>query len=186
MANKLTNSLKKMSSSEIVKVTKNSMEWLKKKMAGGGSNSKEDKFGLGKLFFFYYDPKGKATLPYYDRFPLVIPLELYPDGFLGLNLHYLPLSYRIAFLDKLMDYAVLGDEGEIMRVRISYDILTASRRFKEFKPCIKKYLTSHIQTKLVAVKPDEWQNAAFMPVHKFVGASPSKVWEDSIDKIEGR
>jgi hypothetical protein len=152
-------------------------------MAGGGSNSKEDKFGLGKLFFFYYDPKGKATLPYYDRFPLVIPLELYPDGFLGLNLHYLPLSYRIAFLDKLMDYALQGDAGEVMSMRISYDILNASRRLKEFKPCVKRYLTSHVQSKLLAVEPNEWQTAVALPVQKFAGASSAYVWQESLEKI---
>ena len=42
----------------------------------------------GKMYFYFYDPKYKAVLPIYDRFPLVIPIEPYPDGFLGLNLHY--------------------------------------------------------------------------------------------------
>ena len=44
---------------------------------------------MGKMYFFYYDPKGKKTLATYDRFPLVFPIERYSDGFLGLNLHYL-------------------------------------------------------------------------------------------------
>ena len=30
---------------------------------------------IGKMYFFYYDPKTKDSLPYYDRFPLVIPIE---------------------------------------------------------------------------------------------------------------
>ena len=44
----------------------------------------------GGMFLFFYNPKLKDKLPYYDRFPLVIPLERYADGFLGINLHYLP------------------------------------------------------------------------------------------------
>jgi hypothetical protein len=185
MADKLKNSAKKKTTSDLKKMAQDSMAWLKKKVSGVGSGSKQDKFGLGKLFFFYYDAKGKNTLPYYDRFPLVIPLEMYPDGFLGLNLHYLPLNYRMAFLDKLMDYADKGDAGEIMRIRISYDILSASKRFKEFKPCLKRYLTSQIQSKMFAVEPEEWQNAVYLPVQQFVGAPVSKVWQESIDKIEG-
>ena len=29
----------------------------------------------GRLNLFFYDPKTKAKLPYYDTFPLVLPLE---------------------------------------------------------------------------------------------------------------
>ena len=36
----------------------------------------------GNLNMFFYDPKLKNKLPYYDRFPLVLPLERYSDGFL--------------------------------------------------------------------------------------------------------
>ena len=50
---------------------------------------------FGRLNMFFYDPKLKKKLPYYDRFPLVLPLENYNDGFLGINLHYLPIPLRI-------------------------------------------------------------------------------------------
>jgi hypothetical protein len=33
---------------------------------------------IGRMYFYYYDPKTKDSLPYYDRFPLVIPIERYP------------------------------------------------------------------------------------------------------------
>ena len=36
---------------------------------------------LGKMYFYFYDPKTKKTMPYYDKFPLVIPIESYADGF---------------------------------------------------------------------------------------------------------
>ena len=48
---------------------------------------RDNKPFYGKLNMFFYDPKHKKTLPYYDTFPLVLPLETYNDGFLGLNLH---------------------------------------------------------------------------------------------------
>ena len=41
---------------------------------------------FGRLNMFFYDPKFKKTLPYYDSFPLVLPLENYPDGFLRYQL----------------------------------------------------------------------------------------------------
>ena len=38
---------------------------------------------FGKLNMFFYSPKYKDKLPYYDRFPLVLPLESFKGGFLG-------------------------------------------------------------------------------------------------------
>jgi hypothetical protein len=142
------------------------------------------RFKLGQLYYFYYDPKGKDDLPYYDKFPLVLTLEKYQDGFLGLNLHYLPIKYRVAFIGKLMPYAVPGKDDEIKRMRITYDILVASKRLREFRPCIKRYLTPHIKSKLLAVQPDEWDTAIMLPVHQFKGAKPAEVWKDSVEEIK--
>ena len=49
---------------------------------------------FGALNMFIYDPKLKNKLPYYDTFPLVLPIERYRDGFLGINFHYLPYALR--------------------------------------------------------------------------------------------
>jgi hypothetical protein len=141
------------------------------------------RFIKGGLFYFYYDPKTKADLPYYDRFPLVLMLEKYEDGFLGLNLHYLPIKYRVAFMDKLLDYGRFNEDGDPVRLRITYDILSATRRFKEFRPCIKRYLTHHVKSRILAVQPSEWETAVFLPVHQFKKARADKVWRDSIQEI---
>ena len=73
------------------------------------------KFLMGGLYYFLYDPKTKNDLPYYDKFPLVMPLKRDADGFLGLNLHYLPLNYRINFMRKLLPFAIYNDQDEIKR-----------------------------------------------------------------------
>lgn len=138
---------------------------------------------LGKLYSFYYDPKTKDSLPYYDIFPLVLVLENYPDGFLGLNLHYLPQNYRVAFLNKLLKYAVLKNDDEIMRMRVTYDILSASRRLKEFRPCLKKYLYSQLQSKVVTILPNEWEVASMLPVQQFRKARTQTVWRESMEEI---
>ena len=54
---------------------------------------------FGSLNMFVYSPKGRNKLPYYDTFPLVLPLKRYKDGFLGLNFHYLPYAMRARLLD---------------------------------------------------------------------------------------
>ena len=54
---------------------------------------------FGSLNMFVYSPKLRNKLPYYDTFPLVLPLKRYKDGFLGLNFHYLPYALRARLLD---------------------------------------------------------------------------------------
>ena len=55
----------------------------------------------GRLNFFFYDPKYKKVLPLYDRFPLVLPIETTPGGFMGLNFHYIRPVQRISLLNNL-------------------------------------------------------------------------------------
>ena len=141
------------------------------------------KFLMGGLYFFVYDPKGKAELPYYDRFPLVIPLKRTPDGFIGLNLHYLPLRYRINFLKKLLPLAIYNDEDEIKRIRITYPILDASSKYKEFRPCIKQYLYNHVKSRILSVEHNEWDIAVYLPIHQFKKAKPQEVCKESVDEI---
>ena len=58
---------------------------------------------MGDMIMFLYQPKTKDKLPYWDRFPLVVLIDKYPDGYLGLNLHYLPPRQRAILLKRLMD-----------------------------------------------------------------------------------
>ena len=145
-----------------------------------GINSK---FLIGGMYFFFYNPKLKDDLPYYDIFPLVIPLERYSDGFLGINLHYLPIRYRMMLMGKLKNFAIYNDQDEIKRLRVTYDILNASRRYREFKPCIKRYLNSHIRSRILAVEPNEWDVAMYLPVHQFRKAPATDVWQESVETI---
>ena len=197
MASKLTDLAQQKTAMQLQSMSKEAYTWLLEKIKEIRSPSsipvginreaairKMTRVVKGKLFCFYYDPKGKADLPYYDRFPLVLVLEKYNDGFLGLNLHYLPIKYRVAFLDKLLQYARLDDENNIDRLRVTYDILNSSRRFREFKPCIKQYLYSHCRSKILTIEPHEWDVAIFLPMQLFKGAKPQQVWQESVQEIK--
>lgn len=147
--------------------------------AGRQKNS----FSAGKMYFFAYDPKLKTELPYYDRFPLVIPIEQYSDGFLGLNLHYVPPNYRAKLLDKMMDIATNNKFDDRTRFRVSYDLLNGSSRYDIFRPCVKRYLYTHIASKFIHIEANEWDIAIFLPFERFVGASRGKVYSESIKRI---
>jgi hypothetical protein len=143
-------------------------------------------FQMGGLYHFFYDPLTKRELPYYDIFPLVIPLKKKDDGFLGLNLHYLPPKYRALFLDKLMGLAVLNADNEPKRLQITYEILAATQRYKEFRPCIKHYLNTQIKSKILTVQPGEWETALFLPTANFMKAPISQVHKESIEEANSK
>lgn len=147
---------------------------------------KRGRFVMGGLYHFFYDPLTKADLPYYDMFPLAIPLQPMNDGFLALNLHYLPPRYRAAFMDKLMNFAVLNQDDEPKRLRVTYDILNATKTFREFKPCIKHYLKSQIKSRIVAIEPFEWETALFLPTAVFKGATVQKIYKESLLKTKSK
>lgn len=206
MTSKLTEITQQRNAAQIEMMSRQSFRWLQTKVQQlknpasirrGIATEKEryrnktilgtnTNFLLGGLYFYYYNPKTKDDLPYYDIFPLVMPLEKYNDGFLGLNLHYLPVKYRILFLNKLMGRAIYDENDELKRIRITYDILNAARRYREFRPCVKRYLNSHIRSRVLAVMPDEWDVACYLPVQQFRKAPQSTVWQDSLTEIRNQ
>lgn len=138
---------------------------------------------IGKMYFYFYDPKTKDTMQYYDRFPLVIPIEPYRDGFLGLNLHYIHPKHRMTLLDKLSATASNNTYDEKTKLRISYNYLAKASRVFEATPCIKRYLYGHIQSRFLEITADEWDIAALLPMESFVGASTSKVYAESEEQF---
>lgn len=123
---------------------------------------------VGRMYFFHYDPKLKDVLPVYDRFPLVIPIEPYEDGFLGLNLHYLDPYSRLLLLDRLQDFINNDKYDDTTVLRLSYDLLSKSRRYQLIQPCIKRYLLNHIMSSIIYIEPDQWETAIFLPTEKMV------------------
>ena len=138
---------------------------------------------IGKMYFYFYDPKTKDSMPYYDRFPLVIPIEKYNDGFLGLNLHYIHPKHRMILLDKLSDTMSNDTYDEKTKLKINYRYLAAASRIFEANPCIKRYLFTQIESRFLEITADEWDIAAMLPLESFVGASTSKVYADSRKKF---
>lgn len=132
---------------------------------------------IGSMFLYAYDPKWKDRLPYYDIFPLVFITELYSDGWLGLNLHYLPPYYRAKLMDALYDITL--KQGDRMKVQMSYSILKSASRFRFFTPCVKRYLSSHVQGRLMFIDPDNWDAVMMLPLARFVKAGEDQVYKDS-------
>ena len=133
----------------------------------------------GSMYMFAYDAKHKETLPYYDAFPLIFPVRLLDDGFLGLNFHYLQPNLRAMLMDSL--YTLNSDPKltDKAKVQLSYQLLRSASQFKYFQPCLKRYLYSQFRSKFVYVDPDTWDIALFLPTEQFRGATNTQVWSDT-------
>jgi hypothetical protein len=167
--------------------TKESMAWFRSRV----SNLRVSRVGLlaqgpqrkrhsyGRMYNFQYDPKMKATLPYYDRFPLCIPIQRAKGGFHGINLHYLHPVIRAQFLDSLMDFANDQTFSVGAKMKLTYNMMKGSTALRWFKPCFKHYLSSHIQSPLLLIEPADWEIAIFLPTDSFRKVDASSVWGNS-------
>ena len=122
----------------------------------------------GRLNFFFYDPKYKQVLPLYDRFPLVLPLETIPGGFMGLNFHYIRPVQRISLLNNLQRYAS-GGMRPSTRIDATYDGI---KNVRIARNTIKKYLYGHVRSSFLRVDFDEAALAVMLPVQQFRKGQP--------------
>jgi len=137
---------------------------------------------FGRMNFFMYSPKykdDKNVLPYYDRFPLIMPVEPlkeYRDGFMGLNFHYLSIPMRIKLLNVISEYANNDNMDETTRIKLTWNRI---KRNPMVRPTIKRYLYDHVKTPFRRIDADEMMVAVLLPVQQFVRARETKVYADS-------
>lgn len=157
---------------------KKSVAWFKQKVGESAKGfKKKAKLAPGKMYTFGYDAKLKAILPYWDKFPLIIVLDAYKDGFMGLNFHYLSPIDRMKFLNKIMKFATQKGEVEDMTAKARFNMSwDAVKQIPNADKMIHKYLYGHVRTSLLEAPPNEWENAIFLPYQRFVGASAKSVW----------
>ena len=162
-----------------------SVAWFRNKIKEFGTPTSSDLIRDGKrtsvptfglLNMFVYSPKLKDKLPYYDTFPLVLPIETYSNGFLGINLHYLSVPMRIRLLDRLTDFANNKQFDETTTIQANYRAL---KNVDLIKPCLKRYLAGYVKSKFRKVEADEFMIATLLPVQRFKKQSDTYVFGKS-------
>ncbi len=170
--------------------TKESINWFRRKATSMGRVNRnalmkddpvelKSKGIMGNMYMFFYDPKTKDTLPYYDSFPLVVVVGPAPGGFYGLNLHYLPPVLRAKMLDAMMEITNNNKFDETTKFQMRYSTLKRVANLKYFKPCFKHYLNSNVKSRFAYVPAPEWEIATFLPTADFQKSSKSTVYRDS-------
>ena len=170
--------------------SRESMDWFRRKAQSMGRVNRRQLMNqdpvelrnrgiLGNMYMYFYDPKTKDTLPYYDSFPLTIVIGPAPGGFYGLNLHYLPPVLRARMLDGLMDITNNKKYDETTKFQVRYNMLQRTSKLKYFKPCFKHYLNEHVRSRFALVPAPEWEIATFLPTADFQKSGKSAVYKDS-------
>jgi hypothetical protein len=165
------------SANELAESAKGAVNWFKdkvtqitKKLRGDPNKvfTKDSTPEIGQMYMFAYDPKHKDTLPFYDMFPLVFPIEFYGDGFLGINLHYLPPLARAALLSNLKRLANNNKYDDSTKLNISYELLRAHAvQFNGFENCVKRYLFAHVRSSFHQVSSSDWDKAVLLPLQRW-------------------
>ena len=169
--------LRNKSRDSVLKLATDLIEKLKKKAI------KRTAPRIGALYHYMYDAKLKDVLPYWDRMPVTLPIEIYDDGFLGLNFHYIHPLLRAKLLDKLESiYSSVGND-ETRRLQVSYAMLKSASGIPQFRPCIKRYLINHVKSPLFEIPRSDWFAAVVLPVARFQKASLTTVYANARKQI---
>lgn len=137
---------------------------------------------LGKMYMYLYDAKYKQTMPYWDRFPLIICFDLLSDGFMGINLHYIAPRYRTPLLLSLYEIAIENDNDDEQRVLLSYQLIKSVSTLRYAKPCVKRYLFSHIDSRISEIPMDYWDMMVMLPSQQF-NVNANTVYAESREKF---
>jgi hypothetical protein len=138
---------------------------------------------IGQMFMYFYDPKTKETLPYYDKFPLIILVDFAEGGFYGLNLHYLPPVLRAKLMDALYTLKNNDKYDDSTKLKISYRVLSGISKYKYYAPCFKRYLYDYVQGQYLYVQTENWDKALMLPTERFAKANKSRVFKDSMGMV---
>lgn len=168
------------SSAKLGKAAKKSISvaWFKRKvgdMARGFTPTRS--LSPGSMYTFVYDAKHKKTLPYWDKVPLVIVLDIAKDGFIGLNFHYLSPTQREVFLNKILKFANQKGDPSMFTAKAQFNMSwKAVQGIAGADKMIHKYLFKQIKSSMLEAPPNEWENVIYMPYQQFVGESAKSVW----------
>ena len=139
---------------------------------------------IGEMYIFTYDPKTKDKLPYYDTVPLVIPFNKVAGGFHGLNFHYLPPMLRMRLLTQLLKLTDKKNISETTRLRLSWSLLNNAARFPGVHACVKKYLYSQMESRIMKIYPKDWKKTVMLPIDNFKKETKQRVYNDSRNKMQ--
>ena len=129
---------------------------------------------IGKLYLMEYIPKysgvgelvpQSSELGVWDRYPLILPFDVAPNGFYALNLHYLPIKMRAWLLDQLMGTANIPAN----KLRVNWQILKRFSLNQYGQYATHRYLLNHITSPFRMVKIEDYPKVIMLPIASWYG-----------------
>lgn len=135
-----------------------------------------NKMKLGYMYTYVYDPKHKKTLPFYDVLPMMVLLGKGGDRMIGLNLHYLPYTWRVKIAKNIMK--LLSWKKRIKYSDVKKAINSAKVPEGLLYLCIRVYLYGKIQSNVKEFDSQNYELAIKNVMPQF-----KKETEENIYKI---
>lgn len=171
---------------------KNSWEWYQRtvrtpslgmspqRFMGDNVAHQTQKIVPGSMVLFFYDPKFKKDLPYYDTFPLNLVFNATSTHFTSLNLHYMAPRYRMVLLDSLLKIKENKKIVDKDKIVLSWQLINRASKMKQIQHCVKQYLFGHVKSQFLVVPMSEWEYVIWLPVERFKKATAEQVWKESM------
>ena len=132
----------------------------------------------GQVLIFRYKASSRTKI--YDKYPLVLVIGKTENGFMGLNIHYVPPRDRLKLI--LLMNSLVYDTQDNQKIRIKiFSLLTKNVFAKYTNVILNKYNTKNIMGKVKITTPEEWTNFAFLPVFK--GINPTELYSEVREEI---
>ncbi len=137
----------------------------------------------GQVLLFRYRPDSKTK--FYDRYPVIIVLEVTGSQIIGLNLHYVPPMDRIKLILLMNSLLYNQKETNLQKTRLKIFSLLNKKVFAKYMgAAINRYTVKNIAGKPKLTTPEEWSYLAFLPVFK--GISPSKLYSEVLKQVNNK
>lgn len=136
---------------------------------------------LGAMFIMVYDAKWKSILEFWDALPLFVLIGKAADRWYGLNLHYLPYTWRVSIAKQLMTmYA--------SKKRIQYkDVLKAIKNAKVPQGylyfCYRTYLYTRIRSEVWEFNRMNYQQMVENVMPKFKKAGEEYIYKTLLSRF---
>jgi hypothetical protein len=111
---------------------------------------------MNDLIFFRYKAKLEGQLPFYDKTPLALIIDIRPTSLLCLNMHWIPPRLRVEFFNNIREIMSKTEKvgQQFQRKRMTY-MLLRNKKFKIGKDAIRMYYVTGI-TKLQILPEAQW------------------------------
>ena len=173
--------------------TEKSMEWFRKNVTKNYNTARtsqmfldrdlfKNKMVLGKMYFYEYDALHKDKLPYWDRYPIIIPFSAYKakNGasiVLGINFHYLPPKLRMIAFRSLLEFRSAKAYNNKVKMKITWNKLMSLGKSKYFEHAVKAYRMDRVRSKFVEIPAQSWELSIFLPISRFQKSNKKTVWK---------